>query len=826
MTAVRTAPGPVGGRSRTHGGLPARVAVVRWSWRLLRREWRRQALLLALLVTTVAGAVCGLVAVDAYQYSPVGTFGSARQLVRLDAGDDGRRTLEARIASARSKLGTVEVIAHRQVPVPGSVSVLDVRAQDPHGPYGAGRLRLLEGRYPASAGEVALTRSAAALFRTGVGRSSRFGGRSLTVVGLVENPGRLADTFALAAPPGAADPEVAGLPAASVDLLADASPDAMAAFRAGGDGPLDVQDRYGDASAGADVLVLAAATVALLLVALVAAAGFAVIAHRRLRQIGMLGAIGATDRHLRLVLVGQGLFTGLAGAATGTALGLAAWLSLAPRLEGAAGHRIDAFALPWTLLAPLLAVAVLTPAAAAWWPARTMARVPVVRALSARPPEPVRGRRSVRAAVVLVAAGAGCLVASRRTDGLLVVAGLVAVVAGMLLVSPLVVRGLAAAAGRAPLTVRLVLRDLGRHQARSGAALAAITLAIGLPVAISVVAAVSRDGAAAGNLSARDVLVRAPYDGPLVPVLSAPDLRHRQEAVQRYAAQLGGTATPLVMAYDPAVPPGGMRSGGSGRQVLEAGRPTGPRTWASLRLYVATPDAVRRFGLRPPGRAGADVLTFLPGHDALTLLGQARRGGDRAATAHVPGPAYSSQPRVFITPDAVRRGGWRTLTAGWFVSAPHDLSAAQRSAARDMAVANGLTTETRNLQEGLETVRRGCVAAGAGLALGVLAMTVGTVRAESADDLRTLTAAGAGPRTRRGLGAATAGSLALAGTLLGTAGAYLVLLCAYADDPASLRHGLYLPLLTAVPGVPLLAAAAGWLAAGREPTGTARRLLE
>ena len=54
------------------------------------------------------------------------------------------------------------------------------------------------------------------------------------------------------------------------------------------------------------------------------------------------------------------------------------------------------------------------------------------------------------------------------------------------------------------------------------------------------------------------------------------------------------------------------------------------------------------------------------------------------------------------------------------------------------------------------------------VALGVLAMTVGLIRSETAGDLRTLTATGASSATRRTLNAATAGALALLGGILGT----------------------------------------------------------
>src|SRR5580700_5510945 len=41
----------------TGGGVPARRAVVRWALRLLRREWRQQFLILALITVAVGASV-------------------------------------------------------------------------------------------------------------------------------------------------------------------------------------------------------------------------------------------------------------------------------------------------------------------------------------------------------------------------------------------------------------------------------------------------------------------------------------------------------------------------------------------------------------------------------------------------------------------------------------------------------------------------------------------------------------------------------------------------------------------------------------------------
>ena len=117
-------------------------------------------------------------------------------------------------------------------------------------------------------------------------------------------------------------------------------------------------------------------------------------------------------------------------------------------------------------------------------------------------------------------------------------------------------------------------------------------------------------------------------------------------------------------------------------------------------------------------------------------------------------------------------------------------------------------------------------AAGALLALGILALTVGLIRGESAGDLRILAATGATSRIRRTLTATTAGALALLGALLGVAGAYLVLLATYYDDLGYLSDVPVLHLALAVVGVPLAAAAAGWLLAGREPPAIARPVIE
>ena len=99
----------------------------------------------------------------------------------------------------------------------------------------------------------------------------------------------------------------------------------------------------------------------------------------------------------------------------GTALGVAAWVVFAPTLESAVDHRIDRLSLPWWLIATDRPRSRLLGAtAAAWWPGRTVARLPVMLALSGRPPKPRPARHSAIAAAALIAVGIGCLALSDR----------------------------------------------------------------------------------------------------------------------------------------------------------------------------------------------------------------------------------------------------------------------------------------------------------------------------------------------------------------------------------------------------------------------------
>ena len=70
-------------RQNSSGGLPARRAVSRWAWRMFRREWRQQALVLTMLVVAVAATVMGLGLAANAGAGTAAKFGSANVLVTL-----------------------------------------------------------------------------------------------------------------------------------------------------------------------------------------------------------------------------------------------------------------------------------------------------------------------------------------------------------------------------------------------------------------------------------------------------------------------------------------------------------------------------------------------------------------------------------------------------------------------------------------------------------------------------------------------------------------------------------------------------------------------
>ena len=659
-----------------------------------------------------------------------------------------------------------------------------------------------------------------------VGATMSLDGTTRTVVGIVENPSDLHDEFVLLAPT-----DDTGWTSATV--LVDAATERVMSFRPPGGGNRQIGVR-GTSNEGvfAAASVLGEAIVALLFIGLLAAAGFVVIAQRRQRQLGLLAAVGATERHLRLAVVANGAVVGAAAAVAGAIVGVTGWIAAEPRIEAAAGYRLERFDIPWWVVAAGMALAVAAATGAAWWPARVAARTSIVQALSGRPPRLRAARRSATASALLIGTGVVSLaLAGDVADeaqvhwgdvGLLGV-GTVATIVGILLACPLALRFLGSRAAPLPIAARLALRDLARYQARSGAALAAIVMALAIPMAVVMAATAAERSNAIGNLPADRVLVRGAFDGPFVP---------EQAELDAMRAQLDGLAaavdavgvTELEVALDPGLEYEPMREGRLAVTLVT-------RTddgWRDLSLlYVATPALLAPYGLDLEGLGPAtDFVTVESGQ--LGILGVAQpAGSDRrkvepVTDAETVEPSYTSVPGTFVTPEELRRRGWQTTGSGrWLIQTRGPVTDEQLAAAQELAAGGGLTVEARHGQAGLSRLRSGATAVGVLLGLGVLAMTVGLIRSEAAPELRALTATGATSITRRTVTAVTAGALAALGVVLGTAAAFTVLTVGYLDEPARVP---VVHLLVIGIGLPISATLADWALAGREPPVASRQL--
>jgi putative ABC transport system permease protein len=826
------------------GGVPARRAVIRWAWRLFRREWRQQLLVLALLMLAVAATIWGAgVATNTPPSSPsAATFGTASALVTLP-GNDPRRSED--IATVVNKYGPADVIENQDIST-GLSEAVQLRAQDPSSRYGGPMLSLVSGHYPNGPGQVALTSQVASVFNTSVGGVWHADGQTWHVTGIVQNPSNLLDEFALVAPGQVTAPSqvtiLLGPAAVPQDQNQGPGPGPSPTLP---DLPKAATISYPTApSAGIPpaTIVLVVAVLGLVFIGLVSVAGFTVMAQRRLRALGMLAALGATERNVRLVMVANGAVIGVVAAVLGTVLGLGAWFAYVPSLQTATGHVVNPANLPWWAIAVAIVLTIATAIVAARRPARAVARIPVMAALSGRPPGPKAVHRSALPGAILMAIGVAALVFSgglagnSGSDALFLLVGLVTIIIGTSLLAPLFVAVLAAAAGpRMPVAIRIALRDLVRYRARSGAALAAVCFAVFLAVVISIVASIRFEKVldwTGPNLTASQLIVytqdQGPNAGPNAP-LTASQLHALSNKVDSYAASLHAQSV-LPLETTGAMP-------------YQLG--TGNNNWSGT-VYVATPDLLRQYGIKPSQIApGTDILTMRPGlsgyRNMVMIWGRyfnpngppppCTVSNDCVANPKIQEvgslPSGTSAPNTVITEQAVQKYHLGENLDGWLIETPQPLTAGQINAARQIAVTAGVSVETKSGELGLSQISDGATVLGLVIALGVLVMTVGLIRSETAGDLRTLAATGASRTTRRTITAATAGALGLLGAVFGTLAAVIVGV-AWARSSLSVTFGDVptVDLLALLVGLPVVAAIGGWLLAGRQPALIARQPLE
>lgn len=816
---------------------------MRWAWRLFRREWRQQLLILGLITVAVAATiVASAVAADTPQPANFG-FGTAQDSVSFATYD----THAARvIASLQHRFGRVEVIESETEQVPGSINTFQLVSENPNGPFSGPMLSLLSGHYPSNAGEVAVTSNVAADFHLKLGDTWRVAGENRTVVGLVEDPQSLLDAFALVVPGQVKNPT-------GVTALFDAPGVPLNKIGNNAQTPASVAQSN---PLNPETISLVALALGMLLIALVAAGGFTVLAQRRLRSIGMLESTGATDRHVRLVVRANGTIVGVVGAILGFLLGLIIWLAYRPSLEQSAHHDIGALALSWAVVAAAMVLAVVAAFLAASRPARAITKVPIVTALSGRPAPPRQVHRSMIPGVAFLVVAFLLLGYSGGTNNgngsggaPELVLGIVLLIPGLILLAPFFLSLASRAGRRAPIAARLALRDLARYRARSGSALAAISVGV-LAAVIVMLAAAARYGNvldyAGPNLSSNQLHLSTAYPPPgqqnyqCTPNGGCKVVKN-QPVETASTAQLTASAERIAK--------------GLGAQLITLESPNaqlngteGGRNWSGS-IYVATPQLLKAFGIKASEiDPNADILTSRPGLSGVSGLqltyGNGNGGGgppgcsarsDCLADPVIQElgalPSGTSAPNTVITEQAMREFHIQTTTTDWLVQGTQPFSATQIANAEVAASTSQLSVESKNDEPTSKAVIDWAMVFGIVIALGVLAMSVGLVRAETASELRTLTATGATSYVRRTLTAVTAGALGFLGALLGVAGGYIAMIGWLRSN--SLNGGISalgnIPvgdLLLVLLAMPAFAAVAGWLLAGREPAAMAHQPIE
>ncbi|MEV1171018.1 FtsX-like permease family protein, partial [Nonomuraea sp. NPDC049784] len=364
---------------------------------------------------------------------------------------------------------------------------VDVIEADLRDPLTSGMRRLVEGRFAAEPGEVAVSPAM-------IDRGVRIGDtlklwrpdRTVRVVGIAEHPNRPGLRELLALPEGLLPHQNDGNSSGwLIDTAAPVQrPDVQRLNKAGlavnsraliersdaGDsGPRDL---HGLLELGVAVVLIVTETV------LLAGPAFAVGLRRRRRELAVIAAQGGSGRHLKTIVLADGLVLGGAAALLGAALGIGAGLVV----EWFAARRLDwthgPADVPWAQVLGVAALGVVSGLTAAIVPAIQAGRQSPVHVLAGRAAVDTPGRAGrpvLGAALVLLGLAATGFALHRGR--LSVALAAVLVVLGLVALMPWLVQATGRLAGRLPLPLRLSVRDASRHRVRTASATAAVMAA-------------------------------------------------------------------------------------------------------------------------------------------------------------------------------------------------------------------------------------------------------------------------------------------------------------------------------------------------------------
>jgi putative ABC transport system permease protein len=850
-------PGP---RARTRGvGAPWRFAL-----RLARREIRRRSGRTLLVILLIAVPVCGMTAItvmvrtntDSAAEAFARQFGAA-DLVGGFGGIGGGRVRAGAPTTpppVTFPAGTRVVQAHTTMSFmglslpDGTARLANVTDLDLNDPIARGTVLLRSGRFPTRAGEALLSPGLARAFHVGVGDTLRLSSPqwSEKVVGIGVRATNWTNGFValrgseLTASAGSDGGAIA--PITLVDLPGHPTHAELLSYPS----YLSVASIDYQPTQRAVNWVLVGGIIALAIVGLVISGAFAVGARRQLVTLGQLSANGADEKLLRRTLSLQGLLSGAIGSALGFALGVALLLAMSGQFSTWIHHDPGAYVWSARDAVAILMTGVITATIAAFIPARSAARVPVLTALAGRRPLGTLPKRLVPIGAALFAGGVFVLVlvgtasaGNRQGDGLALSAvfGGLLVLAGACCASSVVVAALGNVGRVVRGAGRVAIRSIVRSRARSAAvvmALAAINagaVAIGTAVE-SHVASKARDA----QFMPDDTLIvsngRLPIDGQTRTFVPIP--ASVESTLRRILPAAQWSTRHAVIGVDPT----SSAPRGSGVEIIGG---AGARTVAPTRadgtvvppfVTVVDPAVLQLLGLSPRDAASLQRLGAIsvrtPSKSVHTVQIEVGAEPARAITAAVaqdPVRATGDGDGYFLTAAKAQALGLAVVDAGVIIHNPKPLDQAQRASVGVISqslFAQGPSATMTNIawsgtgsgSVSTAEVRQIVLGVVVFIALIVLAMSLALSAAETRDERDILVSLGARPSTMRSVSSWKAGLLAGAGALVAIPTGFIPVAVVYLAivRPGEVAH-ISFPLATVLELLvlaPLIAAAVAY----------------
>lgn len=597
----------------------------------------------------------------------------------------------------------------------------------------------------------------------------------------------------------------------------------------------------------------------LALMALLVAPSFTVSASRSRHDLGLLSATGARRGDLSMIVALQGVAAGLAATAMGLSGGLALAALVRLVLHTTGSVAMPDLRVPWDAVSVFALVAVVSPAVAAWWPARKAAHDEPVAALSLRPSTVNQPRRRNLVVVVVITAGVllVCAGGIARSAAILA-AGSLVLFGGILLALGSLIGWIARAVPLLGPVGKYAVRDATRHRSRTVPAVAGVLAACALAVGVGTfVTSLNAHIEAAyqppsGTGTIRVSIADLPgQDGQPVAELSSSQWTALTQALE-HAVDLDGPVLPVSVGI--AIGPD-ANPGGAWIDPVPVGPVTPP---ASSDYYHAAswaptsqPNApliddgtlIARSGLRGAAEA-AEALAA--GRVVVAQQGWIDARGEATfnvvladSTDEVTAPAAavnlgSSKLRLIVPPQLAQEFSLTTVQIGLLATATSrpDQDTLNAVDATLGAIVPGIGVA---YEQGPATTSTGqlliLVAAAGLLALASSAMSAALAAADSMPDLATLSAVGAPRRLRRSISTAQSGVIVALGIGLGAPlglvfAASLVAIRRYGGvagaDPTWQLHTPWAILAILVLAIPALTLAGTWLLTPRELPATRR----